>query len=352
MNNQMDLLYQIRELQTKTGSEQFNKGIFPSYRKNTILGIQRPDDNIFFSVSVLYILKTIYPHLAEKEKEIVDKIEGDLLPNLSLYTNKSDRNSFNFWQKLPHKHFPNGRILSRLNKFQLPDDVDTTSMVHMVSGLPYKEVERTKQALVHHVNGYRYKIQNGHQQLRNYKAYSTWFGEYMPIEFDICVLSNYLLWVNHFQFKLNEYDEETIALLIETIQQSLYLKSSFKSAPEYPKVAVILYHLSRLASSTSFIHRVKNILIKDCWNQFNVSQNLFEKMILQTSLLKLGEDVSFDYPYQYDEEYWWFTAGLLSVYSNSIIEQLATQPLFHFRFTCPAFNLALRLENKVIKGLF
>ena len=173
----------------------------------------------------------------------------------------------------------------------------------------------------------------------------------MPIEFDVCVLCNTLLWVNKYKFELNQWDIESIQLLEKTIQNSLYFKSPFKSAPEYPKVEIILYHLSRLASETSYLNTVKDKLTDDLLHTHTTCKNVFDKIITQTSLLKLGKQTT---PLQISEipietkSYWWFTAGLLSVYSAPIIKTIAALKLFHFRYTCTAFNLALIFENRVL----
>ena len=278
-------------------------------------------------------------------------IETDLLPNLHLYSNKPLRNSYNFWQKKKGKHFPNGRLLHKLGKFQLPDDIDTTSLVHMVSKTSRAQALATKKALSNHANGYRLKIKNGHEQLKKHKAYSTWFGKDMPIEFDVCVLSNYFLWLNNFGFEQNNHDEASIQLLKETIEQSLYFVSDFKTAPEYPNKSIILYHLARLASQTKLLNDVKPKLIQDIQKQFKNATHPFEQVFLQSSLLKLGINIERNQQTikPYVDNYWWFTAGLLSVYSNPLIKKIAPLALFHFRFVCPALNYALILENKITR---
>ncbi|MGQ1784210.1 hypothetical protein [Saccharicrinis sp. GN24d3] len=290
----------------------------------------------------------------EEEKNIFQEIEKELLPNLPYYTNNPDRNSFNFWQKDKNKHFPNGRLLNRFGKFKLPDDIDTTSLAQMVAGTEYQEALKTKKVLPDHANLHRYRILNGHKQLDRYKAYSTWFGENMPIEFDVCVLSNYLLWVNHFGFELNKNDQDCIGLLCETVENALYFKSGFKSAPEYPKTEVILYHLARTASNTPFLHKVKPKLTEDIQTVYLKTWHPFGQMLLQSSLLKLGvkRDTKTRIFSKYVEDYWWFTAGLLSVYSNPLIQRIASNSLFHFRFVCPAFNYALILENQILNKAF
>ncbi len=223
---------------------------------------------------------------------------------------------------------------------------------HDATDFPIEKSSKTKSALPNHANTIQNTIRNGHKELRHYRAYSTWFGEKMPIEFDVCVLSNYLLWLHHYNFKLNEYDISTIELIKQTINDSLYLKSPFKSAPEYPTIAIILYHLVRTTSTTPYLSKCKDKLINDTLNTYNNTSRHFEKLILSSSLKKLNIEVpSLSYKENILEEtnkFWWFTAGFLSSYSSFPLSWFAPNPAFHFRFTCPAFNLCLLYENMVL----
>ncbi len=350
---QIEILKQIKDLQLKADPKFFSTGLFPSYRKNMVTGLTHPDDNLFFSVSIVYILKSLYKKTNKEEQEIIDVIQKKLFPNIQAYTNNEKRYSFNFWKKQKNKHFPNGILANRINKFKLPDDIDTTSLTHLAFNFPYSKTAETKSELRKHANTINKTIQNGHKNIRKYQAYSTWFGENMPIEFDICVLSNLLLWLHHYNFDLNKYDKDTINLLQYSIEHSLYFKSPFKSAPEYPKAPVILYHLSRAVSQTPFLISCKDKLIADLSHQLSKTNNSFEKLILESSLLKL--DKKTDQP-QYGNidiqelnHYWWFTAGFISVYSTFPLPLLAPLSLFHFRFLCPSFNLSLLYENMVLR---
>lgn len=288
--------------------------------------------------------------LTEEEKVMVKEMEAALLPNLRYYTNKPERNSYNFWQKSKGKHFPNGHVLNKWSKFQLPDDIDTTSLAQMVVGASYQDALKTKRILPHYANLYRCRIKNGHKQLSKYKAYSTWFGKDMPIEFDVCVLCNYLLWLHRYGFEVNENDQDCISLVVETIDESLYFQSAFRSSPEYPKIEIILYHLARLASITPFVDAVKAKLIQDILLVYDHVEHPYAQMLLQSALLKLGvkRNVNRQSILQYVDTYWWFTAGLLSVYSNTQVQRVAPKSMFHFRFVCPAFNYVLVFENMLL----
>ncbi len=348
----IEILKQIQTSQLNADPKYYSPGIFPSLRKNSLFQLSHPDDNLFFSVSISYILKTLYNFVSNEEQAIIDDIRNKISSCVDDYTNKAERFSFNFWKKQEHKHFPNGILAHRFNKFQLPDDIDTTCLTHLATDFTIEKSLKTKSALTKHANTILNTIKNGHKELRHHKAYSTWFGEKMPIEFDVCVLSNYLLWLDHYNFQLNEYDHSTIKLLEQTIDNALYLKSPFKSAPEYPAKAIILYHLTRTMSNTPYLLNYKDKLRSDTLNIYNNTTCNFEKLILSSSLKKLNTNISpFNNLKDFLEDsnkFWWFTAGFLSAYSSKPLTWLAPNPAFHFRFTCPAFNLCLLYENMVL----
>ncbi len=346
-----EILNKIREIQVNNDRRYFAKGIFPSYRKNPLLRKSIPDDNIFFSASMAYIINSLNTHFTENEKEIAAYIINDIKPNFQDYTNKPERNSYNFWQKKPGKHFPNGILYSKLDKFVLPDDIDTTSLVQLCLQPAYPDAFKTKQTITQHANSVKNYIKNGHENLKHLKAYSTWFGEKMPIEFDVCVLSNLFLWVNNNNFELNENDFESLKLIEITILNSLYFKSAFKSSPEYPNTCIILYHISRLISSTKYLGHCKQKLINDINLALQKTTTPFEYLLLTTSLCKLNCIPQNKSEINISPEiisHWWFTAGMLSAFGNSFIQKLAPMSLFHYRFYCPAFNLAIFLEYKIL----
>jgi len=349
----LEVLERIREQQLSANKKYFNKGIFPSFRKNNTLKLLHPDDNIFFSASILFILKSHENQISQEEKVIISEIKEDLLPNIHSYSNKSDRESFNFWQKKPHKHFPNGILAHQLKKFILPDDIDTSSLIHLILNSDKTTIESLRTSMANHANLVKHKIKTGHKCLRNLKGYSTWFGENMPIEFDVCVLCNYLLLLYKHNLKLNPHDLETVELIKETVNNSLYLKNPFLSAPEYPKKEIIIYHLARTISVSPQLESLNAKLTNDIIQLSQSTRNNFKKLLLSSSLLRLNHDIK-PVTIEYDkallliESNWWFTAGFLSVFSNSILQKLAPLPLFHFRFYCKALNLCLLWENMIL----
>ncbi len=350
-----NILSNIIDLQVKSTDKYYCKGLFPSVRYNNTLKIKREDDNIFFTASIAYILSVYKEFFNDEDKIKVNNTINNYKQCIDLYINKPERMSFNFWQKKPNKHFPYGNILSKISKFQLPDDIDSTAMIQMSCNMPIDKAKITKQCIGNYANGSSYRVKNGHPDIRKYKAYSTWFGKKMPIELDVCVLSNYLLWLDKYNFSLTENDCETIDLIKYVIKEKLYFSHPFSISPEYPRTPIILYHLARCAARTKYFKDVKNDIVFDIKNIITSIRNDFEKMYLQSTLLLLNEKVKLDFNYEdinnkYSNAYWWYTAGLLSVYSNKIIMSIAPNKLFHLRFVSQAFNKTLILENMILNN--
>ena len=330
-----------------------SKGNF-TYRCNNYLAIRVPDDTIFTQAASVYILDSIYSYLSHEEKGLVDGIKSKIIPNYTLFENRNGRLSYNFWQTSNSKsHFPNGKILHRFKYFRLPDDVDTTAMVALTTSLNDEEKLALKNSLPFYANNYKLTVQNSLPAFQNLKCYSTWFGKNMPIELDCCVLSNLLLWIFEFGLPLNENDRDVIEFLSEIILGGYIHSHTFQIAPEYPKKAIIYYHLARLIAKypSFFQDEVVATLKRDIEEEYRVEKNKFSKMLLQTSLLRFGslkstEIIGVDAHKM--EQYWWFTAGFLSVFSSPLLKIMAPNAFFHQRFVSQSLNNCLLIENRLL----
>ncbi len=75
-----DLLEEISRLQTSTATQVYPKGNFPSQRLHTTFSTyRREDDNIFFTVSIIYLLKSIKDYLSPKNKQIATDISENAM---------------------------------------------------------------------------------------------------------------------------------------------------------------------------------------------------------------------------------------------------------------------------------
>ena len=185
-----DLIKQIAYLQDSADRRYFPNGIFESYRSNKIWHYRRPDTNVFFTAITVFTLNNIKQFLSPESQLIVENITKKATANYHLFQNKDGLNTYNFFQTNPSQHFPHGNILHRFNHFKIPDDIDDTAIIYMTLPHTQEDDKWLQNKLIQHSNGCKKQIKNTFPAYQNLKAYSTWFGKNMYIEFDACALSN------------------------------------------------------------------------------------------------------------------------------------------------------------------
>lgn len=348
MNSSSELLFQISELQSK-GDEHYAPGLFPSQRFHLHFPFEREDNNIFFTASIVFILQNLRDKLPEEEQKLVDNICENAIVNYPNYKNKDGLDTYNFWRTDGSAHFPNGKILSRVKKVRIPDDADDTSLIYLTSNPGRERVLWLKEKLAQHANLSKKQITNTFPEYKNLKAYSTFFGKNMFIEFDVCVLCNILYFVFQNKLQLDQNDHDSIFFIRSVIGKRQYLEKPFYASHSYPSAPVILYHVARLLEKFEVpgLSDIKDNLIADLQLQFEKENNEMNKVILSTSLKRLGQEVK---PFHYahgDRKWSFFYAGLLTAFENTVTYKLAGNSLFHLKYKCEAHRLALMLENLI-----
>lgn len=348
------LLKEIAGLQLQNTTSAYPAGLFPSQRQHIFLPVKREDSNIFFSASVLYILESLQDFLSEEEKQLVKEIGEGVRKNYPAYQNLNGLQTYNFWQTKPSRHFPNGSFMYRYRHFKLPDDADTTSLVYLTSFPSAEAVTWLHEKLPKHANLTKKQVRTTLSKFRNFPAYSTWFGENMPIEFDVCVLCNLFLLFSKFDLKLNKHDDAVVKLIQSMVRDKDYFSTPYQISPAYPNASIILYHIARLVAATQIapLKALKAELISDLHRQFQRAIHPLEKVILSTSLMRLGQESHYEIPpilfrIAREEKFYWFSASMLSAYGNSLIKPFAKFAFTHLKYNCPAFNLTLLLEHAV-----
>lgn len=324
--------------------------ILPSIRYHSYLPYKRNDNNIFFSAITAYTLKNIAEYLPVGHRQIIQSIISGFRNEYHKYQHHTGIKTYNFW-KTNGKHFPNGCFLSKIRKFKIPDDADVSSMVYLTSDFSDKEKTWYKDKLAKHANMEGGKVKNTYRKFRELKAYSTWFGtSKMPIEFDVCVHTNILLFVFENKLSLNQYDIATNEYPKSVINEKLYFKNPFKVACTYPKTPVILYHIARLFSKDylDIFKSQRNLLINDLNVTLSVTNDAFDRMLLVISLLRIKGNSSlcsanFEF-FNKKATHNFFTAGMLSTTHNRILRFFAPNQLFHIKFSCYGYTLALLCE--------
>lgn len=344
------LLQELANLQIKEQSF-YDTGQFPSQR-----GKHRyEDNNIFFSSLIARSLQQTFKDTKDPLKKSADIICEKIKKNYIHYQHTASA-TYNFWKTNPAKFFPNSNILSHWSSFHVPDDADCTSIIYLTDTTLRKNSGWLKEKLALHANLSKSKIKNTFQRYRNYTAYSTWFGIKMPIEFDMCVHCNILLYVYEQHLPLNNYDEACLGLLQEQILSGDYKKYAYYLSPSYKKFPIILYHLARLLENSSIpvLKDCREIIKKDIEEELGKATDFMDKVILSTALIRMkgnppvlmispAINASMD-------QYVFFRANLFSSYARPALKFISKTNLFDLNFYCKAYCLTLLLEYESLKG--
>lgn len=344
------LLSELETLQSK-GDSIYPKGIFPSKRYHPFLPYKREDDNLFFTTSIIRILQGVENGFSDDEKTIFNRIKLNAFKAYPLFKNKDGLDTFNFWQTKPSRHFPNGKLMHRFKHFQIPDDVDDTALVFLTQSAEKERVSRLRKKLKLHANLASKRAFNPRPEYRDLKCYSTFFGKKMYIEFDVCVLSNLMsLILDHFdEDELNEYDHDTLEFIALVIEGNDFETLPFYSAPNYPSTELILYHVARLIPflPARYAARIRDkVEMKVYDRQFWAAG--MNQLLMENAAIKLGCGPANEKPNfeaLEDRKFFFFHAGMITAFENTIAQSLAANSFFHLRYTSSALNKTLLVEN-------
>lgn len=344
------LLQAIAKIQSSKNGF-YNHGIFPSQRGKHKL---KEDDNIFFTSLIAFTLQNKKKELFAESRQLVDSICSNAVYNYSFYKNQKGMNTYNFWQTNPPKFFPNSTYLSRQGYFNIPDDADCTTLIYLTDTTLRKNSLWLKDKLSQHANLTTSKIKSTYHQYRNERAYSTWFGKKMPIEFDICVQTNILYFVYENKLKLNANDSATTAVIKSLILSGKYLRNSYFVSPSYKKPAIVLYHLARLLGEFKIpeLEDCRERIKADIKRELRKKNTFMESVILSTALIRMGEKPTpLVYPANLEKEtqkFVFFEADLFSPYARPALKFVSKSAIFATPFHCKAYCLALLLEYEII----
>ena len=346
-----DLIKKIAHLQDSADRKYFPEGIFESYRSNKFWRYRRPDTNVFFTAITVFTLSNIKEFLSPDSQKLIEQITEKAVKSYHLFKNKDGLNTYNFFQTNPSQHFPHGNILHRLNHFKIPDDIDDTAMIYMTLPHTKEEAKCLQNKLIEHSNLHKNQIKNTFSAYRNLKAYSTWFGKDMYIEFDACALSNMLYCQLSYGLELDEYGQDSIQYIQQTILTNQYIEQPFRVAHQYARTPLIMYHIMRLMNKfhipaleicrekleTDILHYLKKIDL-EVWDRIVLEISLKHKknVVEVKPTVELLNKVYTNHPF--------FIAGLLTAYENPFLYKLASSKLFHINWTCEAHSLALLAE--------
>ena len=342
----LDLLLEIKSLQTQGKSAFYREGVFPSQRKYSLSKTVREDDNCFFTALIAFTLLRLKKNLSPEESAIIGSVKHEAQKAFQYYRN-AKAYTYNFWRTEKNAHFPNSKLFSKYDYFRLADDTDCTALIYLATNVSDYDAIYLKSKLLYHAKTLAGISNNTLRHYRRLKLYSTWFGKNIPAEPDLCVISNLLYLIFEKKLLLNEYDIDCIKFICSVIRQDEHKTEPFRVAPYYPKTSIILYHVARLLTITSHpvLLELREKLRKDIFQQLLEKIHPMEKIFLNTSLVWLGETGSIEnLEMPANTDFPWFIAGMLTSVNNPVTRALAPLPLFHIEFYCEAYMKTLFFE--------
>ncbi|HCL05270.1 MAG TPA: hypothetical protein DHW64_04605 [Chitinophagaceae bacterium] len=286
------LLERIDHLQAKN-NDVFPKGSIPSYRMYALnKNRYKADINPFFTGLVAFTLEDIKADLSVAQQIQANHIISNTQAVYPTFQHrKTSRNTYNFWPTDRPQIFPHSGWLNLFNKSRaLPDDLDDTVIILMAQRKADSVAEKVHQLMQGYTNNDTKKVTNTFPEYQHTGAYSTWFGEKMPVDFDISVLSNILYFVQFYHLKWTAADSASLYLIEDMIRTNKHIEFANYVSPHYATLPNILYHVSRLMSLRPIpsLEKLKPQLIADTRKALAAANTFMDKVILSTSLLRWG----------------------------------------------------------------
>lgn len=337
------IIRRIADLQDETG-------LFASFRHNPTLFYRRPDTNVFFTAITVFTLQTLPSRQPADTQAVIDRIAERAKTAYPRFQNKDGLMTYNFWPTRPSQHFSNGYIFHHFEHFRIPDDIDDTAMVYLTTARTPADQRWLKEKLAQHGNGSGlYQIRNTYPEYRHLRAYSTWFGKNMNVDFDACALSNILYCIYQYDLPRNQHDVDCLTYLRSVVESGRYVSEPFRCAPHYARTSLIIYHIARLMAAFAIpeLELIRPRLIADGRRELTKATNRVEQLMLATALFRLGEpmpSINIERIEQDFNSFHFFVAGLLTAYEQPWLRRFAHRPITQMRWQCEAHCWALVAE--------
>ncbi len=209
--------------------------------------------------------------------------------------------------------------------------------------------------MARHANRTRLTVQNTFPAYRHLRAYSTWFGLNMPIEFDACAMANMLYVVYEYGLPVDGHAQDSLAFLADIVATDRYRTDPFRCAHNYARTPLIQYHLARLIGTfdPAPLRPIRQKLIADLHADFGRERNRPDQLLLAISLMRLGKLPAAPVPIAGIEaefaQFSFFIAGLLSAYTQPWLYRWANRSFWHIRWQCDEHCRVLLLEYLVLQ---
>lgn len=338
----------------------FLKGIFPSYISNDeTFSTRKKDNNIFYNGLISYTLNEIKPYVSKEDQLLIDSVLNNAKPLFQKFKNKTGRNTYNFWRTDSVYKYPYASAVKLFGKkITLPDDMDDTVLSLLALDADDSTAKQVHALMQNYINTDTNKVRSVIKEYENLPAYSTWFGKKFPVVFDVSVLCNILCFVQTYNLEWTKADSASLEVIIETIKNNHHINQPIYASPYYPKTSLILYHVARLMSIKKIpqLEELKMKLITDAANEFANSDDLLEKIILSSVILKWGYvPPPFSMPQISEIEtkieknnFSFFVGNVPSYFQNTFRKYATNKNIWLFYHYCPAYNDALLLEYLVL----
>jgi len=352
------LLARIDQLQAKNNTV-FPKGSIPSYRMYALNKTRyKADINPFFTGLVAFTLADIKADLSAAQQIQANNIINNTQAVYSTFQNrKNGRDTYNFWPTDQPQIFPHAGWLNLFNKSRaLPDDLDDTVIILMAQRKADSVARKVHRLMQGYTNNDKKKVTNTFPEYQKVGAYSTWFGDKMPVDFDISVLSNVLYFVQFYNLEWTAADSASLYLIEHMISTNKHIDFANYVSPHYATLPNILYHISRLMSLKPIpsLEKLKPQLITDTKKALATATGFMDKVILSTSLLRWGvkppeitADKSNLIDLIEDEQFYFFIASMASMLPDTWKKRMTKLKAGTFYYYAPAYNHTLLLENLV-----
>lgn len=352
------LLQRIEALQPRENGV-FPQGSIPSYRMYAMNKDRfKADINPFFSALVGFTLRNLEDGLSPSQQRQAARIIANTLPSFAKFINRKGQGTYNFWPTDTPKIFPNAGWMNWFDKKQaLPDDLDDTVIILLAQQANDSTAKAIHALMQEHANHTTGKIRNTFPEYRTLKAYSTWFGKRMPIDFDVSVLCNVLYFVQTYNLQWTEADSASLFLIEDVIRTKKYINQPGLVSPHYATTPNILYHISRLMSVKPIpaLEALKPQLIDAARQQLRSARTFMDEVILGTALLRWNEVPPQTAPHHArsleelveDERFAFFIANMSSLLPDPYRKWIASLKVTRFDYYSPAYNNVLLLEHLV-----
>jgi len=357
------LLLDIQSMQVKTDGE-FYAGSFPTYREcGGAPHNYQPDNTVFYTAITAFALRNMIPYLNGGDKEIAQNIITKIQKIYPLYRNKHGYPYYGFWATndpiMPHTYY--FKYLKQV--FGQGEDADDTVMILMTDSSSDKDVTDLKQRLIDVANLSRQKIIATYKKYRDIPAYSTYLGSRTVPDFDFAVQCNILYFVLDKKLPFIKQDSATLHLVTEMVRNREYMAAPVYISPYYVRSSILIYHVVRLMSAFHIpeLDQYKQQLIDDAQKEFDASTNVMDKILLSTSLMKLGVIADEylppctnidEFENSNQKQYIFFQARAAYSYPTPFKQIFLHWSYINYYFYCPAYYKILWLENLLMQKHF